>query len=348
MVTMGLIVIESSTTVNAMQCLGEDSHPVDWWFIYKMPGGFQFAYRDSRDTQTIPLSLSPNLLNRTSTGALGATLHQIYQGKQSNAISFVLWNDEHPDGTRLNETDNNRTKFPGGGGHTKGVLALDTNGGYYMLHSVPKFPDLRFTTFTWNASIVYGQTFLCLSLDRPTANSMATHLQSINPDLFDVHLPTPLAVIYPAVQALVSGTRTEGTHIFPFKTIGGTSFTAFGKTNKWGGDLYESLVEPTLKVGFDWQTWRRGSEMPTYCSPPSPYYSSNILTTEVGSYYFNYTRDHSKWGVAAQGSASTHWVCVGDINRMFSQQKRGGGTICTQSVVLHTALTDTIRVRQPC
>ena len=35
---------------------------------------------------------------------------------------------------------------------------------------------------------------------------------------------------------------------------------------------------------------------------------------------------------------SSSWVCVGDINRQVSQEKRGGGSICFQEQALWKAL----------
>jgi hypothetical protein len=49
------------------------------------------------------------------------------------------------------------------------------------------------------------------------------------------------------------------------------------------------------------------------------------------------THDHAKWGI----STHSNWVCVGDINRMISQRKRGGGTIAFQNEILWRGLSKT-------
>jgi hypothetical protein len=49
------------------------------------------------------------------------------------------------------------------------------------------------------------------------------------------------------------------------------------------------------------------------------------------------THDHAKWGI----TVDSDWVCVGDINRMVSQEKRGGGTIALQDPTLWAALSKT-------
>jgi deoxyribonuclease-2 len=47
------------------------------------------------------------------------------------------------------------------------------------------------------------------------------------------------------------------------------------------------------------------------------------------------THDHAKWGITLHAP----WICVGDINRMISQRKRGGGTIAFQNEILWLALS---------
>jgi deoxyribonuclease-2 len=81
------------------------------------------------------------------------------------------------------------------------------------------------------------------------------------------------------------------------------------------------------------QTWRNGAkdnEMPSNCSRTAPQVFNVDCTTvsALGGYSFRYTKDHSKWGVVKSGADV---ACVGDINRQFSQEKRGGGSVCFKS-----------------
>jgi hypothetical protein len=171
---------------------------VDWWFIYKLPDGFDYAYRDSNDTPESKPHLIPSWgrsLNCTEGCALGGTLHQIYRNK--SGLASVLYNDEPPDVTEpvgSHDSSDGRHEerlsrqagdvgegWPGNGtetAHAKGVLTYDGGGaGFWLIHSVPKFPDLEPASFTWTASSTYGQSFLCLSLDAEGVDQAAFQLR---------------------------------------------------------------------------------------------------------------------------------------------------------------------------
>ena len=50
---------------------------------------------------------------------------------------------------------------------------------------------------------------------------------------------------------------------------------------------------------------------------------------EVEDDDFTTTKDHAKWAISLDRKRP--WVCVGDINRMETQRRRGGGTACFAS-----------------
>lgn len=56
------------------------------------------------------------------------------------------------------------------------------------------------------------------------------------------------------------------------------------------------------------------------------------------------TQDHSKW-VSGIDDA---WVCIGDINRMCSQEARGGGTVCVHNESLWSSFQSAITSIESC
>jgi hypothetical protein len=74
----------------AVGCIDEDGNAVDWWMVYKMPQGFQYAYRDSSSRSESILSVTADkTLDCTTCGALGKTLHQIYANKDT--LAYMLY-----------------------------------------------------------------------------------------------------------------------------------------------------------------------------------------------------------------------------------------------------------------
>lgn len=143
--------------------------------------------------------------------------------------------------------------------------------------------------------------------------------------------------------------RFEGSNIVALPAKSSSfSFTSFAKSNKWGKDLCEDLVSPHFGQGFFWETWRRLPPLPSYCTPTYPYDAINVnyIAFPGTNVRFHYTQDHSKWGVST--SSSKPLVCVGGINRMESQRKRGGGTCCISHPPLWKALSALIDETEPC
>merc|ERR1711924_180479 len=78
------------------------------------------------------------------------------------------------------------------------------------------------------------------------------------------------------------------------------------------------------------ETWQNGAtdlKMPTFCTPDYDYDVQNVsMVSMPDGVSWKETQDHSKWGVTDSSSKRT--ACVGDINRQYSQESRGGGAVC--------------------
>lgn len=77
---------------------------------------------------------------------------------------------------------------------------------------------------------------------------------------------------------------------------------------------------------------------------------------KLTDYHWPYTKDHAKWAISEEieerGQKESDdavpeqlsWVCVADMNRMTSQEKRGGGAICFHESLLWQGLNEIERI----
>lgn len=335
--------------------LDENNKPTDWWFIYKVPQlnpgssndettGYEYVYYDatldaSADKSKHKVSKSPNVLNG-GTGALNFTLNSVFKPKSPAATTgWILYNDEMPASTKEKD-DGNR-------GHTKGVIAFDTASktAYWLLHSWPKFADPEAAN---DPTPKYGQTYLCLSLDLATAGKIAAQMgnhqepQVYFPRTADLPKTDPLFQLAQPLKPNPPGAADA----IDLKTIGGLPFKVIAKNKEWNDDFWNDLVGPTLKEDMDVETWIRGP-IPPVADRDGIHKTFDIKFINLGPLGAHWawpeTHDHAKWGITTHSD----WVCVGDINRMISQRKRGGGTIAFQNNVLWTALSKTSLLLAP-
>lgn len=274
-----------------------------------------------------------------ASSAIYKTLEQIYGSAASTngsagSLSYAVWNDESPTGKTIS-----------GGGHTKGALAADSKTGFWLIQSLPKFPDMTSLSDMWSKSAPnFGQHYLCITMTSEDINTVAGQYLIAQPQVFASGNGANLA----NVAALISSKwSSESSKIQNFNAAG-LNLTHFIKSPKWGKDLYEDLVQPELRVsaGFAWETWRRSPFMDAYCPPTYTYPSVNVEDCTVGGLAFSYANDHSKYGVSLDSSEP--WVCVGDINRMASQFARGGGTLCFKDENFYTAMKGCVSKADSC
>jgi deoxyribonuclease-2 len=328
-----------------VQARDEDNNPVDWWFIYKVPKLTKSADSDSAtgyeyvyfDPNAKAVQRSPNLLNGGK-GALNLTLKSVFSGP-APSTGWILYNDEKP--LQAGGSDD------GNCGHSKGVMAFDTTTktAFWLLHSWPKYvaPDA-----TAAPTPMYGQTYMCISLTLDTANKIAelmvTHQepQCFLPRETDKSGGTGLS----ALTKPLLPKNAPAADVLDCTSAGGMPFKVLAKNREWNQDFWNGFVGPKLQADMDVETWIRGT-IPPVADTDGIHKTFDVKYITLGPLGLHFawpeTHDHAKWGITKQQD----WICVGDINRMISQRKRGGGTIAFQNKILWQALSKTDLILAP-
>jgi len=347
---------------SALQCVDEEGQTVEWFVLYKLPrhkkddteaeAGLGYAYltpNSAKHGWTIS-----NLTIDNEHSIPGRTLSPIFKDLQnpSNSLMHLSYNDQPPVG-------DGPTSFR----HTKGVLAFEHDKGFWLVHSVPRFANFSKPEYSFPSSgETYGQTFLCISLrSSESVNSILDQLLYNTPDINSLNIPPWFKAMYPKVEAVIRGDQ-EKSHVSFHKTqlrsIGGTLFTSFAKNAKFHRDLYANFVAPELKTSLLVESWVRGSRLDPWCK--GKYHVENVgelqfPITKVDEYDFKETKDHSKWAISKLQEEKGHSnevdrniVCIGDINRMKTQFRRGGGTVCFENSNVWTAFNELVKFYDSC
>ncbi|XP_071802743.1 plancitoxin-1-like isoform X1 [Asterias amurensis] len=326
----------------AITCLDEGGKPVDWFIVYKLPiirnssskqvqQGYGYMYMDVRQTA---LKLSKTGLN-TANHAIAHTLQQIYSNHGSSNVGYLMYSDGLPNSKK---------------GHTKGDLAFDKSSGFWLVHSTPHFPKKSSQSYNWPDSAKrYGQSFLCVTFGFDQFEEIGQQLMYNYPWIYDFNIPPELAKNVPSLVKAAHGnhvTSAPWNRRVPLTSSGGQSFDSFAKFSNYGQDIYSAWLAPFLKSNLLVETWQNGQGKKMNSSCGGPYNVENIRAMKLGSEHFRQTKDHSKWAVTAPSGSK--WICIGDINRMESQKKRGGGALCFENAAAHKNFLDGITDIEKC
>jgi len=308
-----------------MGCRDDNNKPVDWFVVYKMPTmaksanpnfqrGFGYATLDPSHSSAFQIS---TLTLDADAGYLGNTLDQVYSGSKSST-GWIMYNDQKPNG-------NTSTTY----GHSKGVLGFDGKSGFWLIHSVPRWPEPHGTAYDFPENErIYGQNFLCVSLSFDQLEAVGYQFLFSRPWLYDSNIPTSMADSLPTLSSIIDGAhqKVSNVSINQFASTGGVPFFHLAKTSKWNNDIYESLVAPFIGDGLYVETWMR-PYFESFCPTAYEYPVVNVQDLSLGpDIVFGETNDHSKWAISYSGKKG--WVCIGDINHQESQFTRSGGTMC--------------------
>lgn len=171
-------------------CRDEDGKLVDWFYLYKLPNTFfglggekskndGLSYLFMTPSSISQWTLSKRFINE-STSMPGATLSFIYKPQHDDNNLVMMYNDEPTNG----QTDGSR-------GHTKGVVVANDISGFWLVHSVPKFPPaLEEGKYNYPKSgTIYGQSFLCISFTGDQMGKVGKQLKFNEPHFYSSHVP---------------------------------------------------------------------------------------------------------------------------------------------------------------
>ncbi|XP_019519751.1 PREDICTED: deoxyribonuclease-2-alpha [Hipposideros armiger] len=329
----------------ALSCYGDSGQPVDWFVVYKQPAhsgpgveaqtGLQYKYLDEvsggwRDGAGPINSLA---------GAVGRSLLPLYQN--TTQVAYLLYNDQPPDGARDSSSR----------GHTKGVLLLGQEGGFWLVHSVPGFPPrASHANYSWPRSAqTYGQTLLCVSFPLEQFSKIGKQLSYTYPLVYDHRLEGTFAQKFPELEEVVKGHHVRNrpwNSSVTLTSMAGAIFQSFAKFGKFGDDLYSGWLAEALGRNLQVQFWQHsGGILHSNCSGVWQVLDvTRIAFPGPAGPTFSTTDDHSKWCVAPEGP----WACVGDMNRNLGEMQRGGGTVCTQLPALWKAFQSLVNECEQC
>lgn len=326
-------------------CLDETGLPIDYWTALKAYDSAAYYY------QTIDMSqfqLSEYDVDQASSGAIMASVNQVYQFDDGEDVALLMWNDEPPPDETASDTY----------AHSKGLLFVDETQGFYIIHSKPNWPAAR--NATNNQAIPfpddeYAQSLICVTVSSNTANIIASSLQINRPFIYSSYISSNMASKFPMIDAVINKVTTDTDYsIVNISSVGNLSFTQFAKSKSWGKDLYDDLVAPYYSVPLNVETWIDGSggRMSSLCTNETnvveyDIYQVNSITMSDGGAHWLNTEDHSKW-CTSTGTNNVLVSCVGDINRMCSQESRGGGTLCFFNTNLHESFSSIIDSVESC
>ncbi|XP_031589554.1 deoxyribonuclease-2-alpha isoform X2 [Oreochromis aureus] len=151
-----------------ISCYNDQGDAVDWFYIYKLPKEHGSKSPEQGEMYLLldqgseGWTEGKGTVNDT-TSALGRTVGQLYTQGKNTDIAYILYNDQkpHEDSSGDRWVDNSESR----GGHTKGVVLLDKNQGFWLVHSTPQFPPVQQAGEYYYPSSgeINGQNFICVT-----------------------------------------------------------------------------------------------------------------------------------------------------------------------------------------
>jgi hypothetical protein len=234
-------------------------------------------------------------------------LNDLY--KDSNWKNWILYNDD------IDKFFSNQTSK----GHCKGIIAWNNTRISWLCHSVPDFP----ASFQGNqispideSKFIYGQSFQYIEFQYTydMIYSIINQLNIMHANIFIKHFSDNYIFDF-------NHKKKETIHTL----IINKNIIHIAKSPHYEIDIYEYIYQ---QYPYQWniETWKRGHEIHSENTN-----IKDICFIQFKENEYKQSQDHSKWGVTQNKkkficyTSQNKYYWIGDLNRMTSQFKRGGG-----------------------
>jgi hypothetical protein len=265
------------------------------FFALKVPNGTSYFYYSNKDKKLI----KDNDIN--------FWIKNLY--KKSSWSNWLVYNDQ----TEHIGHNNNKKA------HAKGIITWNNNKISWLCHSVPNFPeyfsndnisDIR------ESELIYGQSFQYIEFEYNDKKIydimhqlyiMNVHIYIEKYDVESVHYDD---IIY---MKLIDINKIQITD----------TIVHIAKSPNYEIDIYSDYIGVNYDYKWKIESWIRGHNVINNITN-----IEDIKNIKIEEIEYTETQDHSKWGYCDD----FYWI--GDLNRMTSQYKRGGGGFICQNIDL--------------
>jgi len=281
----------------------------------KKPNGTSYGFMDMGDKKW---NHKPNINEWISSVLL-----------RSEYMNVLAYTDDEPDDEKGENVHSN-------GGHAKGVVGWNSKKIGWLIHSVPNFPVFPNISNISNnkkgklfpvppiddGQLIYGQSFIYLEMDYTSENLTTIRRQL---DLMKAHIYFKVSSdLLDGIEIEKKGKKDENDKkkeekneicVVPFSS----DIVHVSKSPKWGKDLFKDFMADYFKSIVVCETWMK----PGMVSSPMVKNALMVKWNDDDHTEYVTSLDHSKYAVSM--NCNYPWVFIGDINRMESQKRRGGG-----------------------
>ena len=216
-------------------------------------------------------------------------------------------------------------------GHCKGIVAWNNKRISWLCHSLPNFPkffDGKIISDIETGELIYGQSFQYIELDysEEMIINIIKQLDIMEANIFISNSASGGRDSQILEQIKITNLKQNWWQggCTPLKLS--TTITHIAKPPHCHIDIYSDYLVEKYNHLWKVETWIRGhhileeplSEISLDSSPKI----IDITTLQFEDITWTEKQDHSKWATTSP-SGSYYWI--GDLNRMTSQYKRGGG-----------------------